>query len=210
MGRFKKILSLPWYKQLVIFSLVALLIYGAFRYFVTQSTWDEAENLRAQAEQLRRENALAQIASQRINEFRAAYARAEADYADLKALLPEQRELTNVLDGLLRNARGRLIVRRFTPKDDINQDFYSGKPIEVEVSGSYNNLGNFFADMATYHRIVSITDFRIMSAPEQASGRTIDAQFLLTAYYVSPERLQQAVSIQKQPNQTPPAAAGAR
>ncbi|MER3426998.1 MAG: hypothetical protein C4334_02685 [Pyrinomonas sp.] len=199
MNRFKKILERPAHQQLIVFGLMALLIYGMFWYFVTSDMRAEAANLREQAEQLQRQNAAAQIAMQHINEFRAAYARVMADYEDLKALLPEQRELTNILDGLLRNARGRLVVRRFTPKEDINQDFYSGKPIEVEVSGSYNSLGQFFADMATYHRIVSITDFRILSAPEQGSARTIDAQFLLTAYYVSPERLQQAASTSQPP-----------
>ncbi len=180
----------PWYLQAAIFGALALLVYGGFWYFVTSGTRAETHDLNEQVARLQQENARAQIASQRLNEFRASYARAQADYDDLKALLPEQRELTTVLQGVQDRARGRLSVRRFSPKEDTQQDFYSGKPIEVEVSGSYNNLGAFFAQMASYQRIVSITDFKITQATEQNSARTINAQFLLTAYYVSAERLQ--------------------
>ena len=181
----------PWYVQLAVFGLVAGLLYGGFWYFVTSGTRAETSSLNEQIAKLQQDNERARIASQRINDFRAAYARAQADYDDLKALLPEQRELTSVLQGLQERARGRLTVRRFTPKEDFQQDFYSGKAIEVEVSSSYNNLGAFFAQMAAYQRIVSITDFKVTQmSTEQSSNKTIDSQFLLTAYYVSAEKLQ--------------------
>jgi len=180
----------PWYFQLAIFGFVALLIYGGFWYFVTSGTRVETQDLQAQVDKLQQENARAQIASQRLNDFKAAYASAQVDYEDLKALLPEQRELTTVLQGLQDRARGRLTVTRFTPKEDIQQDFYAGKPVEIEVSSTYNNLGAFFAQIAAYQRIVSISDFKLSRMKEQNGGRTVEAQFLLTAYYASNEKLQ--------------------
>jgi type IV pilus assembly protein PilO len=179
----------PWYLQLAAFGIVALLVYGGFWYFVTSGTREETKTLQAQVDKLQQENARAQIASQRLNDFKATYARAQADYEDLKALLPEQRELTTVLQGLQDRARGRLSVTRFTPKDDVQQDFYAGKPVEIEVSSTYNNLGAFFAQIAAYQRIVSISDFKLTRMKEQGAGKTVDAQFLLTAYYASSEKL---------------------
>jgi type IV pilus assembly protein PilO len=180
----------PWYYQLAVFGLVALLIYGGFWYFVTSGTRAETQDLQAQVDKLQQENARAQIASQRLNDFKAAYASAQADYEDLKALLPEQRELTSVLQGVQDRARGRLSITRFTPKEDVQEDFYAGKPVEIEVSSSYNNLGAFFAQIAAYQRIVSISDFKLSRMKEQSAGKTVDAQFLLTAYYASSEKLQ--------------------
>lgn len=182
----------PWYLQFLVFGFVALAIYGGFWYFVTRGTREETTELRAQVDKLLMENERARIASQRLNDVKAAYARTQADYEDLKALLPEQRELTSVLQGLQERARGRLSVTRFSPKDDVQQDFYAGKPIEVEVSSSYNKLGAFFAQIAAYQRIVSITDFKLSRLNEQQSDKTVDAQFLLTAYYASNEKLQNA------------------
>jgi len=193
----------PWYLQAALFGGVALLVYGAFWYFVTSGTRAETADVEAQVEQLQRANAGAQIASQRLNEFKANYARAQADYEDLKALLPEQRELTTVLANLQDRARGRLTLRKFTPKDDEQQDFYADKPVEVEVTGTYNNVGQFFAQMASYQRIVSITDFKLTRlrdalAQDKLDGKTVDAVFTLKAYYVAPDKLQ--------PAQAPPAA----
>lgn len=180
----------PWFIQFAVFGFVALLVYGGFWYFVTSGTREETKTLQAKVDTLQQQNARAQIASQRLNDFKATYARAQADYEDLKALLPEQRELTTVLQSLQDRARGRLSVTRFTPKEDVQQDFYAGKPVEIEVSSSYNNLGAFFAQIAAYQRIVSISDFKVSRMKDQNMGKTVDAQFLLTAYYASSEKLQ--------------------
>ena len=180
----------PWYVHAALFGAAALVIYAGFWFAVTRGVRASATEAEAEVAKLKSANAKAQAAAQRIGEVRAAYARVQADYAELVALLPEQRELTNVLAGLQDRAKGGLSVRRFTPKDDYLEDFYAGKPIEVEVSGSYNKLGGFFAQMAAYQRIVSISDFRIMQSPQQHAGSTVEGQFLLTAYYVSNEQLQ--------------------
>jgi type IV pilus assembly protein PilO len=185
----------PWYVQLAVFGGVALAVYGAFWYFVTRSTRAETHEVETKVENLRRSNAGAVVASQRLNEFKANYERAKADYEDLKLLLPEQRELTMVLQNVQDRARGRLTLTKFTPKDEVQQDFYTGKPVAVEVTGNYNSLGQFFAQMASYQRIVSITDFKVtkMKADKNADPRanqTVSAEFLVTAYYVSPDKPQ--------------------
>ena len=186
----------PWYAQLAAFGGVALLLYGAFWYFVTSSTRAETREVEAKVESLRRANAGAVVASQRLNEFKANYERAKADYEDLKLLLPEQRELTMVLQNVQDRARGRLTLTKFTPQEEVQQDFYTGKPVHVEVTGNYNSLGQFFAQMASYQRIVSITDFKVTklkgdkAAADAKPNQNVSAEFLVTAYYVSPEKLQ--------------------
>jgi type IV pilus assembly protein PilO len=185
----------PWYLHLAVFGVVALLAYGGFWYFVTSGTRAETREVEAKVQELARANAGAVVASQRLNEFKASYERAKADYEDLKALLPEQRELTMVLQNVQDRARGRLSLRKFAPKEEIQQDFYTGKPVAVVVTGNYNNVGQFFAQMASYQRIVSITDFKVTKlqakqAGQKAEGQTVTAEFLVTAYYVSPEKLQ--------------------
>src|SRR5215213_9892866 len=186
----------PWYVQLAAFGGVALVLYGAFWYFVTSPTRAETREVEAKVEQLQRANAGAVVASQRLNEFKANYERARADYEDLKLLLPEQRELTMVLQNVQDRARGRLTLTKFTPQEEVQQDFYTGKPVQVAVTGNYNNLGQFFAQMASYQRIVSITDFKVTKlrrekeAGDAKANQTVAAEFLVTAYYVPPEKLQ--------------------
>jgi Tfp pilus assembly protein PilO len=193
--------NIPWYLRFAILSLVAVLVYGAFWYFVTSGTRKETKALQEQIATLRRANQEAQIASQRLSEFRTAYKNKQEELEELKALLPEQRELTKVLEGIQDRARATgLSVRHFTPKDDVQQDFYSGKKIDVAVQSSFAGLRNFFDQMAHYQRIVSITNFEIKQLDSQASNKTVEARFDLTAYYVSSEKLQQQQ--QQKPAQT--------
>jgi Tfp pilus assembly protein PilO len=188
----------PWFIQLAVFSGLAIAAYVGFWYFVTSGTRAEAKELSDKVATLQGQNAQAQIASQRLNEFRVAYKSRQEEYDELKALLPEQRELTSVLQGVQDRARAsRLSLRRFSPKDDEQQEFYADKPIEVEVTSTFANLRSFFEEMARYQRIVSISDFKINQTPDQSSGKSIDAQFTLKAYYASAEKLQNSAASAK-------------
>ena len=194
--------TMPWYLRLVVFGAIAVIMYGAFWYFVTRDIRKETATLNAEIQQLLPRNAQAQIASQRLNEFRAIYTARQEEYDELKALLPEQRELTMVLQGLQDRARTNgLVLRKFQPKEDVQQDNYSGKKIEVIVTSSFASLRAFFEQLAHYQRIVSITNFELTQLASQSSNQTVNATFDLTAYYVSAEKLQ------KQNNPKPPPAA---
>src|SRR5712671_8186931 len=205
--RIGNINSLPWYARFSIFAAMALIVYAGFWYFVTRGTRKETRNLVDQIKVLQRANTEAQIASQRLIEFKASYRSKQEQLEELKALLPEQRELTKVLEGIQDRARATSIsLRKFAPKDDVQQDFYSGKRIDVAVQSSFSGLRKFFDQMAHYQRIVSITNFEIKQLDNQAPSKTVEARFDLTAYYVSAEQLQQKAA---QPAANAPAKPGA-
>src|SRR5678809_1429315 len=98
--KFGKLPHLPWYLRLVVFVAIAGSMYAGFWYFMTRGTRTETKLMQDEIATLLTRNAEAQIASQRLNEFRAIYKAREEEYAELKALLPEQRELTMVLQGI--------------------------------------------------------------------------------------------------------------
>ena len=186
----QKLKSLAWHWQLVILISIGAFFYLMVWYFVTSGTRAEIQQVNEQVAQLQARNQAAKIATQRINEFRTLFATKEQEYDELKVLLPEQREITNVLKGLQDTARdSRLIVARFSPREDSQQDFIMAKPVEVEVDSNFNNLRDFFERMAKLQRIVSITDFSLKQLEKQTAGKTLHAQFLLTAYYASPDDL---------------------
>lgn len=183
--------NIPWYARLGIFVAIAIGLFAGFWYFMTRGTRKETKELTDQIEVLKKQNVEAQIASQRLNEFRTSYKNKQQELDELRALLPEQRELTNVLQGIQDRAQATsLQVRKFTPKEDVQQDFYSGKKIDVAVQSSFSGLRSFFDQMAKYQRIVSISNFEIKQLDKQAANKTLEARFDLTAYYVSSEKLQ--------------------
>ena len=186
----EKIKNLKWHFQLMLLVTVAAVLYMGVWYFVTSETRVEIAALDDQISQLQAKNETARVATQRINEFRALYASKAEEYEELKVLLPEQREITNVLQGLQDTANGsRMTVMRFAPREDTNQESIMAKPVEVEVDSNFTNLRAFFESMAKLPRIVSITDFKIHQLDKQTEAKTIHAQFLLTAYYAAPTDL---------------------
>ena len=186
----EKIKNMKWHFQLLILVAIAALIYLSVWYFITSPTREETAKLSEQVAQLQAKNEAARVATQRINEFRALYASKAAEYEELKVLLPEQREITNVLQGLQDTANGsKLVVMRFTPLEDNAQESIMAKPVEVEVDSNFTNLRAFFDAMAKLPRIVSVTDFKLNQLDKQTDARTLHAQFLLTAYYAAPTDL---------------------
>lgn len=187
--------AMPWYLRLVMFVAIAGVLFAGFWYTMTRSIRAETNKINEESAQLRQRNTQAQIASQRLNEFRAIYKAREEEYEELKALLPEQRELTMVLQGLQDRARGNgMVLTKFNPKEDLQQENYSGKKIEVSVTSSFASLRAFFEQLAHYQRIVSITNFELKQTDDPR--QTVDAKFDLTAYYVSAERLQKPAGAQ--------------
>jgi len=193
-----KLPALPWYLRLVVFLIVGGAMYAGSWYFVTSGTRTDTKSMEEEIAKLRPQNAQAQIVEQNLNNFKAAYKAREEEYAELKALLPEQRELTMVLQGIQDRAKSTgLVLNRFNPKEDVQQDNYSGKRIEVSVVSGFANLRAFFEQLAHYQRIVSITNFELKQLEKQSLTKTVDARFDLTAYYVSSERLQSQVPAPK-------------
>lgn len=198
-----KTLAIHW--QLLVLIGAASVLYGAFYYMVTSGIREETAQVQEQVNALQQKNEVARIATQRIEEFRALAQAKTAEYDELKVLLPEEREITNVLQGLQDTARGsRLTLLRFSPKDDSQQGFITAKPVEVEVTSNFQSLRAFYERMAKLTRIVSITDFKISQRDKQAADRTLESQFTLTAYYATPDSVLQ----QQQATAKTPAAPG--
>jgi type IV pilus assembly protein PilO len=204
----EKIKNLQWHYQLLLLVAVATALYLPVWYFVTSVTREEVRLKNEEVAALEAKNEAARVATQRINEFRALFASKTVEYDELKVLLPEQREITNVLQGLQDNARdSKMVVQRFSPRDDTQQESIMAKPVEIEVDSNFNNLRAFYDRMAKLPRIVSITDFKINQLDNQVGGKTLHAQFLLTAYYADPEAMNKPAPTTKPGKGGKPAAA---
>src|ERR1044072_1685785 len=123
MMKLGKLPPLPWYLRLVAFLALGGAMYFGFYYFVTSSTRKDTKTMEDEIARLTPLNAQAAIVQQNLNKLNAAYKAREEECAELKALLPEQRELTMVLQGIQDRAKTNgLVLTRFVPKEDMQQD----------------------------------------------------------------------------------------
>ena len=195
---------LAWYFQMGIMLLLALLLYFAADFLLYSDKRKETDNLKSQVEQLKAKNQQASIIQQNLKAAEATLAEKREEIEHLRDLLPDAVEISTVYDNIKDFLREqRLELKRYVPQKAQSQEFYTAQPIQIEVTGSYDALGQFFSRLGFYARILSVTDVDIKQAEDNAqeAGRSINSSFVVTAYYISPDNLAKLTS--KKPTAPP-------
>ncbi len=193
---------MPWYTQMaLLLALVGLLIFAADALLYSDTRSDTVK-IREQAEGLKAKNAQGNIIRQNLAATEQTLKEKREEIDRLQDLLPDQVEISRVYDNIKDFMREqKLEVRRFAQMKSSPQDFYTAQPIQVEITGSYDNLGQFFSRLGFYTRIVSVTEVDIKQAEDNAQefGRSINAAFVVTAYFIAPENLEKLTAKKPMP-----------
>ena len=196
---------MPWFYQMgVMLVLVLLLIYAAHVLLYSEKR-AQTEKLIEQTQTLKQKNLQGSIIRQNIVEVEKALQERREEIDRLRDFLPEQVEISRVFDSIKDFLRTkRLVLNRFAEEKAEPADIYTRQPISVDITGSYDNLGEFFSQLGFYKRIVSVGDVDIKQSADSAqeAGRSIDASFKVTVFYMSQENLERMTA--KKPI-TPPA-----
>jgi type IV pilus assembly protein PilO len=82
----------------------------------------------------------------------------------LKSVLPLEKETAQVLVSVQDAARNSALrINRFAFKPTIDHEVYTEWPIDMEVVGTYHNIGAFLDKIRTMSRIVNISALKIQS-----------------------------------------------
>ena len=183
---------LAWYYQMGLFLILVILLIWAVDAMLFSEKRAETQRTREQIENLKRSNSNGNIIKQNLAATEQALKEKQAEIEKLRDLLPDQVEISRVYDSIKDYMREeKLDLGKFAEDSAMPADYYTAQPILVDVSGPYDNLGRFFSRLGFYSRIVSVTDVEIKRADEkqQIMGRTVNASFKITAYFISPENL---------------------
>ncbi|HWO02830.1 MAG TPA: type 4a pilus biogenesis protein PilO, partial [Blastocatellia bacterium] len=184
---------LAWYYQMLALLVLAGILFWGAHLMLYSDKRAETDKIRDQVTQLRVKNRQGDIIRQNLIATEQTLKEKREEMDRLRDLLPDSVEISRVYDNIKDFLREqRLELKRFIHQKASPAEFYTAQPIQVDVTGSYDNLGQFFSRLGFYSRIVSVTDFEVKSAEEGAQelGRSINAQFVVTAYYISPENLE--------------------
>ncbi|MCI0490019.1 MAG: type 4a pilus biogenesis protein PilO [Blastocatellia bacterium] len=191
---------MAWYYQMgLLLGLVVLLIFAtdALLYSDTRA---ETAKLQEEVQGLKAKNAQGNIIRQNLAAAEKTLKEKREEIDQLRDFLPDQVEISKVYDSIKDFMREqKLEVRKFAPSKETPQDFYTSLPIQVQVTGSYDNLGQFFSRLGFFTRIVSVSDVNIKQAEDGAQeyGRSINSSFVVTAYYISQANLEKLTMKQK-------------
>jgi len=201
---------MAWYYQMGVLLLLSLLLIFAADYLLYSEKRAETVKIEDKVQQLKAKNAQGSIIRQNLAATEKTLVEKREEIDRLRDLLPDQVEISRVYDNIKDFLREqRLELKRFVHMKAVTADFYTAQPIQIEVTGSYDSLGQFFSRLGFYARIVSVTEVEVKQAEDggQEVGRSINGSFVVTAYYIAPENLEKLTM--KKPATPPPATPGA-
>ena len=108
--------------------------------------------------------------ARKLPEFRAQVTDLEARLDSLKAVLPEQKDVGDLLRRLQTLAtQSNLEIRGFKPQPIAQKQLHAEWPIQLELDGSYHDLGLFFDKVSKVPRIINISSLAIQGSDASKS-----------------------------------------
>ena len=175
--------KLPLAGQLGVAFLVALLICGAFYWFSYAEALEQEKTKEAALAVLQKEIRALEATANRLPEFQREVQALEARLETLKRILPPQKEMPDLMRRVqYLAAQSSLAIRGFNPAPTAQRDFYVEVPVNLEVEGTYHNLGAFFDRISRMSRLVNIGEVKIKAQSQQVINNTIAVTAVATTY----------------------------
>jgi type IV pilus assembly protein PilO len=186
--------NLPWYGQLAAFGALSAAACGAFWYFHESPARADMAGRQQQLDALRVEIARGQAIAAKLPQFRAEIADFESRLEGLRAVLPEQKDVADLLRRIQTLAtQSNLEIRGFRPQAIVQKQLHAEWPISLELEGTYHDLAAFFDKVSKVPRIINISNIAVTgkdtgtgrSQDAADSGATIAAECLATTFVLS-------------------------
>ena len=175
--------NLPWYGQIGAFVVVCGGAVWGFHNFYANDAMAGIEAQRGRLAVLRADIDRGVNAERQLPQFRAQIAELERRLEELKAILPDQKDAQDILRRVHNLAvQSNLAIRSFTPKMSIKKQLHEEWPIEMQVEGTYHDLGFFFDRIARFPRIINVGEVQIRARDQQASASTITVRYTATTF----------------------------
>ncbi len=94
--------------------------------------------------------------------YKAQLAQIEQSFGTMLRQLPGETEIPSLIVDISQTGLAAgLQEKLFVPQSEIPKDFYAEKPINIRLTGSYHEIGNFISGIAALPRIVTLHNITI-------------------------------------------------
>jgi type IV pilus assembly protein PilO len=172
----------PWYYALGVGLGASIVLAGALHWFVFKPMNEQIAAKKTELEGLNQEIQKGRAAERKLSQFREEVKRLELELSKLLQILPSKRnteELIKRIETLTR--QGDFVLKKFTPGEFAQKEFYAEWPIDIQVEGTYHNLALFFDRMSRFSRIVNVEDLKITGL-DTVPGKSIAAGFVAKTF----------------------------
>jgi type IV pilus assembly protein PilO len=166
--------KLPWWGQLLVFTFVGAAIVGAYYYFYEQQARTDLGVRDAELAAIQGRIEKGMETARKLPEFRAQVGDLEARLESLKAILPEEKDVAELLRRLQTlAAQSNLTIRHFRPRAIATKELHAEWPIEIEVEGAYHNVGQFLDRVSKLPRIINVGSMEMTMVPQPRPNATV-------------------------------------
>jgi type IV pilus assembly protein PilO len=175
--------KLPWYAQIGAFVVVSgLAVFGFWKFYVSEMQADiNARQTRLTA--LKADISKGVATARRLPQFQSEVAELERRLENLRAVLPEQKDVGDLLRRIQTLAmQSSLHIKGFKPAPIVTKQMHAEWPINLELDGTYHNLGRFFDQVGKFSRIINVSGIHIKAKDKPTLESTISAECVATTF----------------------------
>ena len=172
----------PWYYALGVGVFIGALVAGAVHWFYFKPMQEQIAAKKVELDNLNQEIQKGRAAERKLSQFREEVKRLELELAKLLQILPSKRnteELIKRIETLTR--QGDFTLKKFTPGEFVQKEFYAEWPIDIALDGTYHNLALFFDRMSRFSRIINVEALKI-SELSGVPQKSISATFVAKTF----------------------------
>ncbi len=182
--------KLPFYGQVLVFTALALgIVVIAYFVFPNLKTMQaEIDTMQEDLAEKQRDISDGQAIEARLPEFEREIENLEQKLGDVQQILPTGRETGDLLRWIKNlGDQSNLDLKSFSPGGLRPVEFYKEFPIEMNVTGTYHDLGLFLDRVSKYQRIINVDNLRMSKVTRGERGKTIQASFTATTFVYDEE-----------------------
>jgi type IV pilus assembly protein PilO len=197
--------KLPLLGQLGVSAVLAAVIGGVFYWQFWGPMSEDEKKKSDELSALQADIRSLEVTANKLQEFQREVALREAKLETLKRILPADKETPELMKKVqYLAAQSNLIIRRFTPGATVNREFpiegqappkpgqqqsaqpaaeyYQEWPINVDVEGTYHNLGLFFDRVGRLSRLVNVGNLKVKNQSAPKPSNTIAVSCVATTF----------------------------
>lgn len=159
---FEQVSIWPREVKIVVNAFVAIAVAALSYYLLVQPKLPILDSAQLKEQELKLQYEAKQRIAVNLPAYKEQLARLEEDFSSMLRSLPTSNETPGLLDDITLVGTGTgLNFKLLNWQQEVPKEFYTELPIQIEVSGTYHNLGEFTAGIAKLPRIVTLHDFSL-------------------------------------------------
>jgi type IV pilus assembly protein PilO len=150
---------------------------------VWQNQMPQLQQREDQEQKLRAEFRTKHAKAVNVNLYKQQLADIERSFGAMLRQLPSKTEVPNLLVDISQTGLAAALQEKlFQPGGEVKKDFYAELPIQIRLTGTYHEFGEFVSGIAALPRIVTLHDIQITPLDKNGVGGQLQLDLTAKTY----------------------------